>query len=439
MGSCSAKLMTGVALLFGASVSSLAHGASGAVTFSKDVLPIFQENCQECHRASGLNLSGMVAPMSLTSYQEARPWAKAIAKVVAEKSMPPWFASEHDSGKFELERGLTDEEIDIIVRWVQSGAKRGNPKDAPAPKVFASAEGWVLGEPDVIIKMPEPYWVADDIEDIQPRFSLVLSEEQLPEDRWINWIEFRPDSQKVHHGGARVQPIDADGEPIIDPISGGKIIGTALGDGPDQWPEGYGKLIRKGSKLTFGIHYNKEPGPGTGVWDQSSIAIKWHTKPVTHVVRSAGISSRGWEIPPGTRDWEVGAARTFDEDTVILNMMPHMHWRGQKAHYEIVYPDGSRETLLDVPKYDFSWQMTYTYKEPKFIPAGSRLEVTMAFDNSSENTWVRDPERAVGWGGMTIDEMNIGWTEYANAKPIDDIMNYDFGDEGTGVEDLVEE
>jgi hypothetical protein len=381
----------------------------------------------------------MVAPMSLTSYQEARPWAQAIAKVVADKSMPPWFASEHDSGKFELERGLTDEEIDIIVRWVQTGAKRGNPKDAPSPREFASAEGWVLGVPDVIVKIPEPYWVADEIEDIQPRFSLVLSEEQLSEDKWINWIEFRPDSGIVHHGGARVQPIDSDGNPIIDPVSGGKIIGTALGDGPDQWLEGYGKLVRKGSKMTFGIHYNKEPGPGTGAWDQSSVAIKWHTKPVKHVVRSAGISTRGWEIPPNTKDWEVGASRTFDEDSVILNMMPHMHWRGQTAHYELIYPDGKRETLLDVPKYDFSWQMTYTYKEPKFVPAGSRLEVTMEFDNTSDNIWVPDPERAVGFGGMTKDEMNIGWTEYANAKPIDDIENYDFGDVGTGVEDLPDE
>ncbi|MFP6596237.1 MAG: hypothetical protein VCC01_02170, partial [Candidatus Hydrogenedentota bacterium] len=336
-------------------------------------------------------------------------------------------------------RGLTDEEIDIIVRWVQTGAKRGNPKDAPSPREFASAEGWVLGVPDVIVKIPEPYWVADEIEDIQPRFSLVLSEDQLSEDKWINWIEFRPDSGIVHHGGARVQPIDSDGNPIIDPVSGGKIIGTALGDGPDQWPEGYGKLVRKGSKMTFGIHYNKEPGPGTGAWDQSSVAIKWHTKPVKHVVRSAGISTRGWEIPPNTKDWEVGASRTFNEDSVILNMMPHMHWRGQTAHYELIYPDGKRETLLDVPKYDFSWQMTYTYKEPKFVPAGSRLEVTMEFDNTSDNIWVPDPERAVGFGGMTKDEMNIGWTEYANAKSIDDIENYDFGDVGTGVEDLPDE
>jgi len=118
--------------------------------------------------------------------------------------------------------------------------------------------------------------------------------------------------------------------------------------------------------------------------------------------------------------------------------MPHMHWRGQAAKYELVYPDGKREVILDVPKYDFSWQMTYSFKEPKFVPAGSRLEVTMKFDNSEDNKWVRDPERAVGWGSMTVDEMNIGWTEYANAEPIEDILHHDFGDAGTGVEDIEE-
>lgn len=427
----------GTAIMLGTGLCASAFAAD-QVTFTKDIAPIFQENCQECHRTSGLNLSGMVAPMALTSYQEARPWAKSIAKVVSEKSMPPWFASNEDHGKFEMERGLTDEEIDLIVKWAQTGAKRGNPADAPAPKVFASAEGWSLGEPDLIMTFDEPYWIGDDVEDDQPSIDITLTEDQLPEDRWIKWIEFRPGSEIVHHGGARVQPIDGEGNPIVDPVSGGKIIGTALGDGPDQWPEGYGKLVRKGSRVSFGMHYNKEPGPGTGVYDQSEFAVKWHTEPVKHVVRSAGISSRGWEIPPKHADWEVGAARTFDEDSVILNMMPHMHWRGKAAKYVLVTPDGKRETLLDVPSYDFSWQMTYTFKEPKFVPAGSRLEVTMAFNNSPDNEWVKNPNRPVGWGGMTKDEMNIGWTEYANAHPIYDIENYDFGDVGTGVEDIDE-
>ncbi len=415
---------------------AVADDASGPVTFTKDVLPILQENCQECHRPSGPNHSGMVAPMSFMTYAEARPWAKAIAREVEAKRMPPWFASEEFHGIFELERALAKEDIATLVAWATTGALRGNPKDAPPLKKFASTAGWTLGEPDIVISMPEPYWVEDDVEDIQPRFSTILTEEQLSEDKWINWIEFRPGSEIVHHGGARVQPLDENGEPVVDPISGGKIIGTAPGDGPDLWPEGYGKLIRKGSQITFGLHYHKEPGPGSGMWDQSMIAIKWHEKPVKYVVRAAGVSSRGWEIPPYHSKWQVGAARTFEEDTFIINMMPHMHWRGGAAKYEVIYPDGTSEVLLEVPNYDFDWQLTYTYKEPKFIPAGTRLEVSMWFDNSEENYWVPDPERPVGFGSMTNDEMNIGWTEYANATPIDDIESHDFGTQGTGVEDI---
>jgi hypothetical protein len=293
-----------------------------------------------------------------------------------------------------------------------------------------------MGEPDLILKLPKPYWVADDVEDTQPSFALDLTPEQLPEDRWIHWIEFRPDSNVVHHGGARVQPLDKNGKPVADPISGGKIIGTAPGDGPDIWPEGYGKLIRKGSRIIFNIHYHKEKGPGTGTWDQSMIAIKWHTKPVKYVVRAAGISSRGWEIPPQNKSWRVGASRLFEQDSMIINMMPHMHLRGKAARYEAIYPNGKREVLLEVPAYDYNWQMTYTYKKPKFIPAGTRLEVSMWFDNSSENAEVPDPDRPVGFGSMTLDEMNIGWTEFANATPIEDILRADFGKQGSGVEDI---
>jgi len=425
---------TGVCAL---AFSALADdGSVRRPTFTKDILPILQENCQECHRASGANFSGMVAPMALTSFEEVRPWAKSMVKEITAKTMPPWFASPEFAGTFELERSLTDTEIDTITRWVDTGAPRGNPKDAPAPKEWASTAGWTYGEPDLILTLPEPVWVGDEVNDWQPRFTRVLTEEELPEDKWVHWIEFRPGSNIVHHGGARVTPLDDAGEAVVDPLCGGKLIGTSQGDGPDYWPEGYGKLIRKGSQISFGIHYNKEPGPGTGVWDQSMVAIKWHDKPVKYVVRSAGVSSRGWEIPPQHNNWRVGAARTFDDDSVIINMMPHMHWRGNAAKYDLVYPDGNRETILDVPNYDFAWQQTYTFKDPKFVPAGSRLEVSMWFDNSEENVWVPNPDRPVGFGGMTKDEMNIGWTEWANAEPIEDIMNHDFGDVGTGVEDL---
>ena len=438
----SLTLAVTVALSFAIAPSTWAgddDAPQGRLTFFKDVLPILQQNCQECHRPGGSQFTGMGAPMALVSYEEVRPWAKSIVQKITEGAMPPWYASDEFNGVFELERHLSDVDREKIVRWVDTGAVRGNPADAPAPREFESGDGWAIGKPDLIIQMPEPHWVADDVLDEQLRFPLVLTEEMLPEDRWIHAIQVMPGSEIVHHMGARTTPLGEDGEPIDDPLSGGKIIGTAPGDGPDVWPIGYGKLLRKGSLFTFGLHYHKEPGPGTGVWDQSSIGIVFHDvekHPVKHVVRATGISSRGWEIPPHHNFWEVGAAQTFERDTAIINMMPHMHFRGRAAKYVAFYPDGSSEVLLDVPFYEYTWQMTYSYKEPKILPAGTRIEVSMWFDNSADNGYNPDPTIPMDFGPATDDEMNIGWFEYANAEPIDDIMNAHLQNIGTGVEDV---
>ena len=413
---------------------------SGRVTFYKDVLPLLQENCQECHRPSGANFSGMVAPMPLTDYREVRPWAKSILRQVTSKLMPPYFAASEFRGIFEPDRGMTGEEIQVFEKWVSTGAVAGNPDDAPEPVQWESSEGWTIGIPDLIVTMPEPYWIPDDVGDIQPSIPIILTEAMLPEDRWIRAIEVHPGSEVVHHMGARTTPLDAEGNPVLDPLSGGKLVGTAPGDGPDIWPIGYGKLIRKGSRFTFGNHYHKEVGPGTGAWDQSSIGIVFHDttiNPVKYVVRARGISTRGWEIPPHHPYWQVGAGTTFESDARIVNFMPHMHFLGREAKYEAIYPDGTRETLLHVPNYDFAWQMTYSYVEPKFVPKGTRIEVSMWFDNSEDNRWNPDPATAIDWGrGETNDEMNIGWMEYANAEPIANILTADWETLGLTAEQL---
>ena len=430
------------ALVIGAYPASAADDATPSrVTFYKDVLPVIQENCQECHRPSGANFSGMVAPMALMDYREVRPWAKAILKQVTNRTMPPFFASQEFRGVFEPDRGLSDEEIQVFETWIATGAAAGNPADAPEPVMWESSEGWTIGEPDLIITMPEPFWIGDEIDDTQPGIPVILTAAMLPQDRWIAKIEVHPSSELVHHMGARTTPLDAEGEPVIDPLSGGKLVGTAPGDGPDIWPAGYGKLLRKGSLFRFGMHYHKEIGPGTGAWDQSSIGIKFHdtkVNPVKYVVRARGISSRGWEIPPHHPYWQVGASTTFEADAKIVNFMPHMHWRGRAAKYEAMYPDGTSEVLLEVPYYDFAWQMTYSFVEPKFVPKGTRIQVSMWFDNSEDNRWnpAGEPDRPVAFGGMTQDEMNIGWMEYANAEPIANVLTADFESLGLTPEQL---
>lgn len=371
------------------------------VTFYKDVLPILQENCQLCHRPAGADMGGMIAPMSLMTYQEVRPWAKAVVRQITQKTMPPWHAASQHDGVFSNQRTLTDEEIATIERWVEQGAARGKQQDAPEPKVFPSGE-WSIGEPDLVVTMPEPYFVEDDVEDLYVDIEVEITEEMLPEARWIKSSETRSGSTAVHHIIAR------------------PLGGSAPGIDANVYPEGYGSLVKPGTVVTFDMHYHKEAGPGTGVWDQSSVAVTFHDTPVNHPITTLPVGNRWFEVPPGHANWEVGASRIFEEDTTILSFMPHMHLRGKDAKYVAYYPDGTTEVLLDVPKYDFNWQTRYMLNEPKVIPAGTRIEVTMHFDNSDGNPYNPNPNRPVSFGGPTTDEMALGWMSYANTAPIPD-------------------
>ncbi len=389
-------------------------------TFTKDVLPILQERCQDCHREGGDGIAGMVAPMALTSYTEVRPWAKAIARAVQSKAMPPWDATDVTLGQFSNERVMTDEERETILRWAQSGGAQGNPEDAPEPRVFADKQGWLLGVPDLVVTMPEPYFVEDDVQDIQPRITFEVTKEMLPEPRWISAIEIRPDSRGVHHavGGATAP---AFGEHEEESFSAGSI---AAGEDPIIYPKGFGNLLRAGTEIRLSMHYFKEVGPGTGFFDQSSIGFHFHPKDevVKYKVSRGGISRSGWEIPPRQSDWRIGASRTFDENTVLISLHPHMHFRGDSMRYEAFYPDGTTEVLLDVPEYDYAWQTQYTYVAPKFIPKGTRIEAISSFDNSERKKaryGVLDIDRAVDFGGRSRDEMFIPFIESAEIDEAD--------------------
>lgn len=367
-------------------------------TFTKDIVPILQENCQICHRPFGKNNGGMVAPMSLITYQEVRPWAKAISRQVAERSMPPWHASAEFNGVFANERTLTEAEIDTIVKWVEQGCRQGSPDDLPAAVEWPQTK-WSIGEPDIIVAMPEPYFVEDDVEDLYVDIPVVVSREQLPEARWIQSTEIKAGSEVVHH------------------VIAFPLAGNAPGYSARTYPEGFGAMLKPEQVVEFQMHYHKEAGPGTGVYDQTEIGVKFHTKPVHHAVQSSAIGNRWFEIPPGHADWMVGASRIFEEDTLVLNMMPHMHLRGKSAKYTAYYPDGSTEVLLNVPAYDFNWQTPYQYPEPKLIPAGTRIDVEMTFDNSVNNPYNPDPTDAVVFDGPTTAEMMLGWMSLTSAEP----------------------
>ena len=399
-------LAGGAAIVLAGSLQQSADAAE-KVTFTKDILPILQENCQTCHRPAGTNLSGMIAPMSLMTYAETRPWAKAIVKAVKEKTMPPWDASEEFHGVFRNERTLTSEEIATITSWVEQRAPRGNPSDAPAPMEFSNT-GWNFGQPDLVVDFPEPFFVPDGERDLYKNITTQLSSEQHPDDRWIRSVEFKPGSEVVHHIIGHTSAKGEGGD-----TTRGMLGGNAPGADQSEFPEGFGLMLKKESAVTFAMHYHKEDGPGTGRFDSSQIGFQFHPKDqkVTHPIEISTISHGGFEIPPHHKSWKVGASRSFDEDMLLLSMLPHMHLRGDAAKYTAFYPDGTTEVLLDVPSYDFNWQTGYGYEEPKLIPAGTRIEMEFWFNNSEERGELAgtDPERSISFGGPTTDEMDLAW------------------------------
>jgi mono/diheme cytochrome c family protein len=399
------------------------EASQGHVTFMKDVLPILQANCQGCHRPSGQNMSGMVAPMSLMTYEEVRPWAKAIAKVVAEKKMPPWHASEAQHGVFGNERTLTAEQIAAVDAWVKQNAPRGNPQDAPAPVAFK--DGWFIGKPDLELSFPQPFLVQDEVQDLYQNIDVKLTAEQLPSDKWVKAVEFRPGSNAVHHiiayassPTAKVVKASGDDESDEQFLRDRVMIGgLAPGTDPGYYPEGYAFPLKKDSTITFAMHYHKEAGPGTAAYDDSVMAIQFADKAPTHEMKITNMAHGAFEVPPNTKDWYVVGARTFEKDIVLVNLFPHMHLRGQWSRYTAFYPDGTSEVLLETPQYDFNWQEYYYYKNPKQIPAGTRIEFEMKYDNSPERGAAAgfNSNVPVHFGGPTTEEMDLGWYTYVNA------------------------
>ncbi len=400
-----------------------------AVTYHKDIEPLFQRNCQSCHRPEGVALGGMIAPMPLTTYEEIRPWARAVAKKVQSREMPPWFASSDYDGHFANQRTLTDAEIEMVVDWARKGAPKGDVADAPPPVDNSHiVDGWTIGKPDLVLSLAEPFWVDDDVRDLNITLKAeFITDEMLPETRYIESIEFRPGSAIVHHivGSKNSEEAEVPG-------ATGLLAGLAPGTEPFSLPEGFGRVLTPNTQIYLNMHYNKEPGPGSGVWDNSQIAIKFKPKGETidHIAQWEGIGNRDFEIPPNTQNWQVGASKIFEHEATIFGFLPHMHLRGRYAKYEAFYPDGTREVLLEVPWYDWNWQTNYEYTEPKVVPAGTRIEVTMFFDNTKEREDVIrsqgteiTSDRAVSFGGPTYDEMMIGFLDYAYNVPLDHEVN----------------
>ncbi|MDX1383424.1 MAG: hypothetical protein R3190_07265 [Thermoanaerobaculia bacterium] len=405
-------------------LSAAAVAALDAPTFYGDVLPILQSSCQDCHRPAGSNYGGMVAPMSLVTYEETRPWARAILRQITAREMPPWDASPRFHGVFANERTLSDVEIETIRQWVESNAPAGDPASAPPVRQFASSDGWIRGEPDLVLTIPVAYEVGDEVSDVYTAFVVDLTEEMLPEDAFIRGFQCKPGTPIIHHFNANLLPPDEHGElppppdrfesETIAPVNSGSYLGgVASGAGANWYPDGYAVRLPKGSRITFDIHYTKEAGPGTRVVDSTSqIGFYFATEPPAKEVSILNAAIFDIDLPPGRAEYRLGPASVqVEEASEILALTPHMHLRGRGAKFVAFYPDGGSEVLLEVPRYDFAWQTAYYYDELKRVPAGTRIEFTAWYDNSPEYAAERgfDPEQHVRFGRWSSDEMMMGF------------------------------
>ena len=423
------KLMPRAAFLVGAMLAGTTTGyAADPVTFYEHVAPIFRANCVSCHRPAGQNIGSLVAPMSLITYEEARPWARSIAQKVKAREMPPWFA-DGPKGIFTNERGLTNKEIETILAWINAGSPAGDKSKAPPSMQFAEATsgGFTLGPPDLVVKMP-PFVLSDEAQDVQGIFTVQLTEEMLPKDVTLRAWEFRAGTylagrDTVHHMcGGVIEPDQAPA--AADAGDGGKGAASlglgciAGGAEPQQLPDGFGRDLRKGSTILFNMHYYKQPGVGTGYTNQAEIGFYFAKGPVKHKVRTKAIGTFGFEIPPQKVNHRIGAAETLDKDTYVLAYWPHAHLRATAARYVATYPDGRKEVLLDVPRYDQTWQVTYKLREPKLLPKGTRIDVEMMFDNSADRGAKRhfNPNIGVKFGPRTQDEMMLGFLSFAEIE-----------------------
>jgi hypothetical protein len=369
-------------------------GQRAAVTYAKDIAPILYNNCTECHRPS------MSAPMSLMTYDDVRPWARAIKQRVVKREMPPWSA-DRAHGTFKNDPSLTQKEIDAIAAWVDAGAPKGDDKDLPAAPQYA--EGWTIGTPDAVFRMTEPFQVPAD--GTIP-YQYIRIPTNLTEDRWIAAIEFKPgDRRVVHHIIASSQP--AGGSARDERAPGRTGLGGITPNKPGvTFPPGVARLLRASSDIILQMHYTTIGEPTS---DVTSVAVRWAKTAPEKMAGGGNVLNARFTIPPGAASHEVRGERTFAEDVLLTSMMPHMHVRGKSMTYLAHYPDGRTETLLLVPRYDFNWQHSYELAEPKRLPKGTRLEVIATYDNSTANPFNPDPTATVRWGDQTWEEMMIGF------------------------------
>ena len=403
-----------------------ANSAAETPTFYRDIVPVLEKHCQSCHRP------GEIAPFSLVTYEETKPWASDILRAIQSRKMPPWFA-DPCCGHFSNDPSLSHNEIEKISEWVKAGGPAGDQNDAPLPP--HRTDGWNISSPDLVIKMPLAVKLPAT-GDVEYTYEIVPT--NFAEGKWVRMSELRPSARNhVHHAVVYIRPPESNwlrGAPVGVPFTASSLrdphlmheahettsdllLVYAPGSSPENWPAGMAKFIPAHSNLIFQMHYTTN---SRAARDQSSLGLVFAKEQPKQRVLTLQLANDHdtIPIPANTDNYRVEVSGTLPNDATLLGFFPHMHLRGKKFEYDIVHADGSRETLLRVD-YDFYWQLSYRLAKPLFLAAGTKLEAVAWYDNSRNNPHNPDPNSAVKWGEQTYNEMMVGFFDVAVPAAMD--------------------
>jgi mono/diheme cytochrome c family protein len=387
------------------------------VTFNKDIAPILQQNCQSCHRP------GQIGPMSLLTYQEARPWARSIKTQVVARNMPPWFIDKHVGiQKFKNDISLSDKQIATIAKWVDAGAPEGNPADLPKARAWEDSTNWHIGKPDVVVTLKKDIIVKPKAADAW--YDLPTEDLGFKTDRYVTAVEIKPIKgfKVLHHNTSTLAEPD-DEEAMATAKGTSNLQEYAVGKYGNVFPDGTAMLVRAGSKLFANVHTHAD-GEETAANFAWGLKLLPEGEKPQHVMHSQQLGGPGTDIdiPANQKNVRVDGYTVFTKPAVITAFQPHMHIHGQAQCAELIYPTSTltrlgnarTETMSCTDRFKFDWHVTYEFADDvqPIIPAGTILHVISLYDNTPGNKAVADPFNWTGPGNRTIDEMGFAWINW---------------------------
>ncbi len=374
----------------GAEVSNKPTAGDG-ITYHNRISRIIQNNCQTCHRAGG------AGPFSLEDYSRVTAKRKMIRSVIEDQIMPPW-GVKHEPGKWLNDMTLAARDEADLLAWIEKGTPEGDPKDAPLPLVWPA--DWQIGKPDLVIQLPEPIQIPAEG---TVKYQYVKVKNPLKEDRWVKSMELRPTAPQVLHHALVFRAADLQGGGL-----NGYYTGAVPGETTSVFEDGFGKLLPAGETLIFQMHYTAN---GKATTDQTELGFVFYDKKPEREIHTLSAGTNKFLIPPGADNHKIVAEYDVRIPGTLLSFAPHTHLRGKAFRYDLIYKDGTSIELIDIPRYDFNWQMRYKLAEPIYAPFGSKIRATAWYDNSAKNPANPDPTKAVRHGDQTWDEMMIGYFE----------------------------